>query len=373
VSAADSPAARGKVRVVLVRESDGAAAVEFATFRDGAASRAIPVGPGRWTVTAGDPAGWLRPSSKKVEVGSAWTDVEFALPANPTWKPRWIARDADGSERSIAAPPESGLFLVTEDGEVRATPSLDAAGAPDGSIHVPAAGAFAVRFGAPGQWGRVLLDGPPRGAGPALIVASEEDADVAERADDAEPPRGDFARARLTVLLPDGRPAAGADVRISTPPGIVGSPPRRADGDWRNLRLDDEGTAESGFDRAERIVVEPERLAGAPVLLPLRARIEGPGPWTLRWPATEVVVRARDEQGVPLHDFAVSLGGWDSIDAEDGAVRILGAGPGPLRVWVAAPGRAVRDLRLVLVAGEKRDVVGRLRAAARQPSGGEGR
>lgn len=130
------------------------------------------------------------------------------------------------------------------------------------------------------------------------------------------------------------------------------------------MELDEQGTAQTGFDRGARIVITREREDDSQVLLPLTARIEGPGPWTLRRPATEVTVCATDEKGAPLSEFEVRLEGGSGIEPmDDGVVRILGYSSGPLRFWVDAPGRRMRDLRLVLADGETREVVVRLNPA----------
>jgi hypothetical protein len=361
ISAAPGTLPRGTVFVVLVRASDGAAVLSYPRFRDGVAARAVPVGSGEWTVTAGGPTSALRPASKRVEVGEGWSEAEFVLDANPTWRPRWAERAADGTERELAAAPAGKYEVVTDDGVDDATPATDATGAPDGSIHIPAEGPFAVRFRADDGWKtQVVFDGPPRGDGRALVapVVTPEEPDKSSDAD-AEPPR-EFAPARLTVLLRDGSPAAGASVAIHTPPRITGPPLRLVRAEERDVELDEHGSAQTGFDRGERVVVSQETEDDSEVVLPLTARIDGPGPWMLRWPDTEVTVRATDEKGAPLTEFEVRLEGWSSLEPKDGVVRILGAASGPLRFWVDAPGRKMHDLRLVLTAGEKREVVVRL-------------
>lgn len=367
VTSADASAAHGRVRIVLVRDGDGAAAEEYPKFRGGVAARAIVVGPGAWTVTAGSPAGGLRPESRRIEVASGWSEVEFVLAPNPVWTPRWAVRTADGSVRELDAPPPGRLRIVTDDGEVEATPATPPAAdeeesdTPPASIRVPAQGTFAVRLRNYGRDTVRVLEGPPRD-GEALLVVPPEEPDE-EPDPDAEPPR-DFPPARVTVIRPDGRPHDG-QLEVRTPPRIVGRPPRLERGDERYLDLDDAGSVVTGLDRGEILGAEIETDEPGLLLFPAFARVEGPGPWNLRWPATEVVVRATDEQGVPFHDFAVSLGGWNATDAHDGAVRIVGAPAGPLRLWVAAPGQVVRDLRIVVTEGGRREVVVRLRARGR--------
>jgi hypothetical protein len=365
VAAAPGVATHGRVRIVAVRDGDGATHFEVPRFKDGAASRAITAAPGTWTVTAGSTAGHLRPASRRVEVGTGWTDAAFVLDANPVWNPRVIDRGADGGETELT-PPRAGTFYVTtDDGMVEATPHLDAAGEPDGSIHVPAAGPFAVEFR--GDYcgrARIVLDGPPSGPGPALLLAPP--APEVERFDEDTRPR-EIPADRLVVLLPDGKPAAGAEVQVLS--GVVsdGDPYRIRRGEDRGRTLDENGAAWCAFDRGDRVSVTVEG-DDASTLLPLVARIEGPGPWTLRWPATEILVRAVDENGEPCPEFAVVLSGWDELDPVDGVVRLRGVGSGPLRLWVGAEGRRVHDLRLLVASGERREVVVRMTRAT--PVGG---
>jgi hypothetical protein len=201
-----------------------------------------------------------------------------------------------------------------------------------------------------GRRARVFLPRPPAGPGPTIVLPPRAPEEA-----DAEPrkPAPDFPAATLTVLLPDGRPAAGAEVGTECVKGWW-------HGEFGGC-LDDEGRTERDFDRGDRLRVtaDPYGDDGGTVL-PLTARIEGPGPWTIRWPTAEVVVRAVDESGAALPEFTVFLDTGQAPAAEEGAVRILGAGAGPLRLWVDAPGRRPHDLRLVLADGERREVVVRM-------------
>jgi hypothetical protein len=364
ITATEAAAARGHVTVVLVRDGDGAAEIEWLKFKDGAATRAVAVGAGEWKITAGDVAGGLRPASRSVSVGPGWTDVEFVLAPNPVWTLRWSERTADGPVRALVAPPKGKLFVVTADGEADATPAGDPAkdDAMPEAIRIPAEGPFALRVRTEDRPDvRQAFEGRPRDDAVLVLPAPEPQNDSEED----ENRMRDFAPARFTVLLPDGRPHAGARITVRTPPSISGTPPRSAHGGWRSLDLDDAGSAESGFDRAEILEFEHDPDAPGLVVLPFTTRVTGPGPWTFSWPTGEVVVRAKDEQGVPYHDFEVSLGGWDTVTPRDGAVRIVGAAPGPLRLWVAREGCVAHDVRLVLADGERREVVVRLRPRRR--------
>ncbi|NUN53720.1 MAG: hypothetical protein HUU06_13185, partial [Planctomycetaceae bacterium] len=353
----------GPVRVLLVRDGDGAAKVASLSPWP-AADRRIAVDPGTWTVTAGSRAGRFRAASRRVVVGEGEVEAVFTLEPNPAWRPRFLEGAGGGAERESEGRIRGKYFITTEEGRVEGEPRLDGEGFPDGFLHVPAEGPFAVEFEAEdGRGARVFLEGPPEGEGPSFLLGPpipwEEEEEPTAR------PRR-FPPALLRVLLPDGTPAAWADgcARYPAPPdprfpGFV-----RAEEGW--FRLDETGATEISFDGGERVEVEAEGGRGEG-LLPLAARIEGPGPWTLRWPTGEVRVRAVDEAGDPLAEFSVSLGGWETLDAVEGSVLLRGVGAGPLRFWVAAEGRRMRDLRIVLAEGERREVVLRMNRA------GEGR
>lgn len=355
--------AHGRTRIIAVREGDGAAVERFLDFEEDHASNEVALAPGTWTVTIGSPAGLLRPATRRIEVRAGWSDAAFAVEANPTWNPRVVDVATDGTETELPRPRPGKLLIITDDGAVEATPHRNAEGADDGAIHVPAAGPFAVEFLADDGWlARVLLDGPPSGPGPALVRPRPEP--QPEWLDEETRAR-EFAPARLVVLRPDGTPAVGADVDILSGVTQPSDPYAVRRGEERSLVLDDEGAAVCAFDRGDRVTVTA-RGDDADTLVPLVARIDGPGPWTLRWPDTEIVVRAVDESDVALSDFTVVLSGWGWIDPAEGetVVRLRGTQSGPLRLWVGADGCRTHDVRLLVTAGERREVVVRMNRAA---------
>ncbi len=175
-------------------------------------------------------------------------------------------------------------------------------------------------------------------------------------------------------------PAAGT-IRVATDDGIVDATPHRdgkgaADGAIFVPAAGPfavEFIAEDG--RIARAVFDGPPVGEGPVLVlpPRRPETGVPRPRVTAGPAPRatghgrggVTVRAVDEAGEPLEEFVVTLGGWDGVDAEDGRVRIPDVGPGALRFWVAAPGRPLHDLRVVVGDdGEQREVVVRMRATA---------
>jgi hypothetical protein len=259
----------GTMRVVLVRDGDGKVLEKHGDFQT-RYELFIPVEPGAWTVTAGEPAGRFRPVSRKVEVREGWADVTLPLEPNPVWKPEIVERRPDGTEAPYADWRRGELEVTTDDGVVPAALS-DRGGLSDGpAFHIPASGPFAVEYRAPdGASARLVFDGPPAEGISLVLPASES-------------------------KLPWG------------------------EGEKRPRVLPPAGTG-------------------------------------------EVAVRAVEDSGVPIEEFAVALGGWKVVEAEGGVVRLPGVGAGPLRVWVAAPGRRMHDLRLVLAAGEKREVTVRMR------------
>lgn len=349
----------GRVRIVLVRDGDGVVHETAPRFKAGIAVRAVAAGLGTWRVTAGDPAGLLRPESKTVEVKEGWADVSFTLGPNPTWKPRLLERSTDGKDVEFASPRSGTFFISSEDGDDEATPHMGEDGVFDGAIYVPATGLFAVEYRAEdGRRARVLLDEPPSDAGPALVLPAPRPAGNEK---EYGPRSRSLPKSSIKVRLPDGRPAADAYVDVLSRELPDPQAPGVPRGDEWCLYPDAQGTVEASFDVGDRLTVKPRGDADA-VLLPFEVRITGPGPWELDWPTGEVVVRAVDETGSPLREFAVVLGqrGSDAVDAVDGMVHLRGASKGPLRLWVGAAGRRIHDLRMILKEGQKREVLVRM-------------
>jgi len=134
----------------------------------------------------------------------------------------------------------------------------------------------------------------------------------------------------LTVLLPDGRPAAEA--RVAGGPGQSGLP------------LDGEGRAVSRLLRAGvHVTVRADGFDH-----PLRRRLEGDGPWTLRFGDAALKVEA---EGV--ESFALLLDGILHA-TDDGALRLAGLEPGAHLLLVSARSRGARALRVVLAKGATR-------------------
>jgi hypothetical protein len=105
--------------------------------------------------------------------------------------------------------------------------------------------------------------------------------------------------------------------------------------------------------------------------LPVRARLEGPGPWTIGPPAdaATLVLDARDEEGRPIAATLLLDGApfpfYAHVD-DDGRVapRVLeNVPPGVHRVAVAAENRITQAADVTLRAGERRVVAVRLRPA----------
>jgi hypothetical protein len=107
----------------------------------------------------------------------------------------------------------------------------------------------------------------------------------------------------------------------------------------------------------------------APVLArPIRRRLEGPGPWTIRaeYAKTSIVLEATDEDGRPLDallviDGAPYEGAWFDDDGVRHALVVSGLAPGPHRVAVSAENRLTHLYRVVLKEGERRVLAPRMR------------
>lgn len=364
------------VSVVAVRDGDGvAAAGELQIDGDASGGVALAVAAGTWTVTVGDRAGQIRPVSRTVSVGGTRTDIDFELEENPVWKPRILDRDAEGREL-LRGPREGDRFVVTtEDGRRPASAEIDASGGITGALHVPADGPFTVElttvFGGTGNEvedppeSRALLvfDGPP--GGDARFVIPAPPSPGSSGGEDAEP----APIHRLDVRLPDGAPAAGAAVEVF-PARRSAGPPAEAAWEEVKLLLDGEGAAPAPLETGDRwIVTASEERYGLREdgrwILPLEGTVDGPGPWTLLWPASEITVRAVEPGGAPLDKFAVVLPGGNVVHASGGKVVLRGAAAGPLRFLVVAPGRRTRDLRLRISADERRETTVTLGPRAR--------
>lgn len=361
MTTAPGVAPSGRAGVRAIRDGDGRLVSDAPLFRDGVATREIVLEPGDWTVTAGYRTGRFRPESRRAQVREGVSEVAFTLHENPRWRPRVVDQGPDGRETERPRPLKGSFELYAEDAAGPPAPGVGPDGEPDGSIFVPAEGPFTVRYrDEDGRDAWVLLEGPPSDAGPAIRYPPHPP----EVAWDEDPDRPrEFPSAQLTVLLPDGKPAASALV-YTLAPWTERTPTHSITrGETRRIDLGEDGTAEASFDRGERIQVEPPDDDGGR-LRPFVTRIDGPGPWALRWPDGEVRLRIVDEAGAPIPWATVLLSGSDEFAAEDGTLTLRGVAPGPLRLWVGEEERRSRDLRLVLKPGEKREVIVRLNPAA---------
>lgn len=351
----------GSLRVVALRASDGRAVREAMEILpdeggDGVSAKAtLSLPPGTWTVTAGSPAGLLAPGTEEVVVGPEGGEVSFWLVENPVFRPAVLERRKDGSLWQVEDPDEGDFLVLTANEAEDATPTP----AFDGTIHVPEEGPFAVVYETGDRRkARALFPNGLRGGAPALVLPPPVDWQEVEAADQAasSPHPGAYPEERLTVLYPDGSPARFADVNIYGLSAAGG--PREADGD-----LDETGSLTCVLRSGDRLEIErphggePPADPTLPVLL---ARIDGPGPWTLQWPSTEITLRVLDPAGDPVDDFTWFPGGYGNHWVEGSTLVLRGAPTGTLRFWIHADGWRARDIRLAVTAGEKREVVVRL-------------
>jgi hypothetical protein len=177
-------------------------------------------------------------------------------------------------------------------------------------------------------------------------------------------PHGDTS---LRVLLPDGKPAEYTELRV-----VRGGAVRT----WHP------GKAPTVFDPplaplAPGDVVEViGAFWGKAYLPPIRHRLEGPGPWTIRndLPDTSILVDPEDEDGKPMGAMLVIDGKplrTKAYTGEDGTrhpFEVAGLAPGPHRIAICARDHVTRLYRVVLKEHEHRTISVRLRAQAPSPA-----
>ncbi len=351
----DRPLTEADLPIRAVRQADGYVEEDEGEFEDGSLRIELELTPGTWAVTFGSATGAIRPYTAEVVIDKEPVDLDVPLTTNPVWRPVVVESGEDGALGSFPAALDGEFHLVAPSG--RRTPVTagrrDAAGdvvADDGLFHVPAAGPFALEYVTDDRErsARVVLDGPPEGPGPQLVLSSppvEEDEAEWDDGPMSVPHEEKLPKETLTVLLPDGSPAAGVTAEI-----------RRASGRLRSTQtipMGADGIIEFAFTRHDRVEITADE---SEELHPLVRFIDEPGPWTLRWPETMVVVRAVDEQGTELSELEVVTGAWEGIFSEEGVVRLRGMPPGPVRFWVAVAGCRAHDVRVMVAEGEIREV-----------------
>ena len=354
----------GRLRLVAFRAADGRTEIIEPRILadeggDGVSVDAtLHVEPGTWTVTAGTPAGLLAPDTEEVAVGEEGGEVSFWLVENPVIRPAVLERRKDGSLWQVEDLDAENFRVLTANESEKATPTP----AHDGTIHVPEEGPFIIIYATGDRrMARALFPNGLRGGAPALVLPPSVDWEEAEAAEEAQeaaagPHPGTYPEERLTVLYPDGSPARFADVTIH---GLsAAGDPREVTG-----RLDGTGSLTCALRSGDRLEIKrPYGLEppADPTLPVLHARIDGPGPWTLGWPSTEITLRVVDPAGDPAGDFSWFSGGYEDEWIDGSTLVLRGAPTGPLRFWIHADGWRARDIRLAVTAGEKREVVVRL-------------
>lgn len=178
-------------------------------------------------------------------------------------------------------------------------------------------------------------------------------------------PRGDR---RLSVLRADGTVAEYLDLRAARG-GVVRT--------WR--RPEDLEVCDPLLEplaEGDLVEVDADWIPGKRFVRPVRRRLEGPGPWTIRsdLPDTSIRVDPTTADGRPVEGLLVIDGKpFPAVSAEDEdgkrvPVAIHGLDPGPHHVALSVVNHATRLYRVVLQAGEHRTLSGTLRPLPRVPT-----
>jgi hypothetical protein len=286
----------------------------------GEAELEIPAG--RYTLVVGGELGRNRQVRREITIKKdADGPLRFELQRHPVLRVDAAALSPDWS---VVLASEWDMVDVTEE-------------AREGAIPAPEGLELVLRI----QTGRTscaaLVPVPREGRGgerPALVLTGP---DRPERARSPIPePRP------VTVLFPDGTPAAGATVHC------------RGVRSFQFAYADERGRALAGFPGCH---VE---IDAGEAWIPLRARLAGEGPWTLRFGSCALELEVTGGDGAPLERFVFVVDGALFSSRSGGSVR--GLRPGAHRILVAAGGWLAKDCRVVLKADETRRLALRLSA-----------
>lgn len=172
-----------------------------------------------------------------------------------------------------------------------------------------------------------------------IAIAPDEprvSAPVDIRFERVEPPQ-------VSVLFSDGTPFANRSVTIIRE-GVV-----------HKVQ-----TSEGGQIRIPWTIIQEGSVILVPAAddqVPARMKLRGPGPWSLRLPATVLEVSARSPDGATIASFVV-FADSHPFEARDGVARIEGLAPGTREVWVAAQNCIPKRIELrISDAGTRRVVV----------------
>ena len=394
----------GDVRIAAVRDDDGATLYDTTGGEIGSVT--VSLAPGTYTIVAGLGLSAYEPMRAPLVVkeGDERTFAKFEMTPRPTIRcaEEWIPQDArvelatstatlDVTDLArqggpIAVPSDEDVVLRVEaEGMVRVIPVPREAAKPDAPpvrvgwfprtpIHVR----FAGPDGRPAEgWlsedaflycdrlEPTTTDGhrtPPQSehvlgtirSGEVDLLAVPADASLRSQVLHVRVPSEEFARVdlgevrfaprgprRLTLLLPQGALSQEAYVRL-----VQGRRVRQGD-----------VAADGTFDvdaapPAEGDFVEASNGDG---FAPMRRRLEGSGPWTLRWPSSSIVFRgpAPSAEGETEPEFTYVLDGR-LVEPHDETKELLGVEPGPHVVAVSSNSTRTRLFRIVLKDGERR-------------------
>ncbi|MEM8884640.1 MAG: carboxypeptidase-like regulatory domain-containing protein [Planctomycetota bacterium] len=310
-----------KVELVAVRTSDGR--TNAWTLQDAPDDFDIELPEGQWELRVGSGVDPCLPRVAQLEVIAGKTanvdvplklwprtridipdlEVGWGVVVSSTDAQRWLTDDEE----------ESGLVRLPRDRAlvVRVvTSSCSAAGYPGGFAKV-----------SPGDVDGIRLAPPPNRTEWDTFPFFVQSDDAAESGSSV-----------ITVLGPDGNPLEGASVK-------------RTHGNAIEMRYTDEEGQVSGGPTGAHVEVRTEDEHG--YWAPLRMRLSGAGPWTMRYGKASVRIEVRDEEGNRCTWYGLFPDG-DAAWEVDEDVSLFGMQPGFYRILACAPGKrgVIRQFRL---------------------------
>jgi hypothetical protein len=177
----------------------------------------------------------------------------------------------------------------------------------------------------------------------SVDVSAQEQPDLRIRFETA-------ASKRLVINGSDGAPVGGQSVVLMRE-GLV----------WESMTQED-GSIAIPWSPIRTGTTVLAKAAGES--MPCRWVLEGPGPWTLRFPVASLDVEARQTDGSAVAGFGVLVDSYP-FDSADGHAVVHALAPGQHEVWVGARGFRPKRVSLSVTAGQERRVAVVLRPKER--------